>query len=123
MITKPPEADSRVSKRPVLPDVVLEHVEEYAFLSIQRRKLLFSDEITLDQLREHDERIAAHWDGLVLAVPHSVELAVGRLEEGDPWDAFAAALRSGCSRAASPGSHMGRASEYRSDHDLPSPCE
>jgi len=90
VIAKPPEADSRVSERPVLPDVVLEHLEEYAFLSIQRRKLLFSREVTLDQIHDHDGRIAAHWDGLVLAAPDSVELAVGRLEESDPWDVFAA---------------------------------
>lgn len=92
MITKSPEADSRLSERPVLPDVVLEHLEEFALLSIQRRKLLFSDEITLDQLADHDERIAAHWDGLVLAAPLSVELAVERLEEAEPWDAYAAAM-------------------------------
>jgi len=92
VIAKSPGADSRVSERPVLPDVVLEHLEEYAFLSIQRRKLLFSREVTLDQIHDHDARIEAHWDGLVLAVPDSVELATGRLDEGEPWDAFAAAM-------------------------------
>lgn len=77
--------------RPVLPDVVAEHLEELAFLSIQRRKLLFSSEIGQDQLAAHDERLAAHWDGLVVAGTAAVELALGRLEEPDPWEVHAAA--------------------------------
>jgi HEAT repeat protein len=91
MITKEPRAGAPVTKHPVVPDVVLEHLEEVAFLNIQRRKLLFSHEITLEELGEHDERIVAHWDGLVLAQPYCAEMAEERLEEFDPWEAFAAA--------------------------------
>jgi len=91
MITREPRAGVRVAEHPVVPDVVLEHLEEVAFLNIQRRKLLFSHEITLEELGEHDERIVAHWDGLVLAQPYCAEMAEERLEEFDPWEAFAAA--------------------------------
>jgi len=91
MITKETRVGGRVAEHPVVPDVVLEHLEEVAFLNIQRRKLLFSCEITLEELGEHDERIVAHWDGLVLARPYCAEMAEERLEEFDPWETFAAA--------------------------------
>lgn len=91
MITKETPAGGRVAEHPVVPDIVLEHLEEIAFLNIQRRKLLFSHEITLEALGEHDERIVAHWDGLVLAKPYCAEMAAERLEEFDPWETFAAA--------------------------------
>jgi hypothetical protein len=92
VVASPVEIDAASAERPVLPDVVLEHLEEYALLSIQRRKLLFSPEILPDQIRDHDERLAAHWDGLVVAEPHSIDLAAERLAADDPWDLFAAAL-------------------------------
>ncbi len=76
---------------PVIPDVLQEHLEEVAFLSIQARKLLFSPDITLAQFRGHGERIAAHWHGLQLGGEASVMLALDSLEAFDPWEAFAAA--------------------------------
>ena len=76
---------------PVIPDVLGEHLEEIAFLSIQRRKLLFSPESPLSQFLPHDARIAAHWDGLVLGGEASVEIALERLKEFDPWEVYAAA--------------------------------
>ena len=88
MSTTAHEIDTR---RPVLPDVLAEHLEELAFLSIQRRKLLFSHEITAADLAEHDERITAHWDGLALAGRPAVDLALERLAEPDPWEVHAAA--------------------------------
>ena len=79
-------------RAPVLPDVLQEHLEEVAFLSIQRRRLLFSPELSLLELGDHDERISAHWEGLVLGGPASVHLALERMEAFDPWES-AAALR------------------------------
>jgi len=75
---------------PILVDVVREHLDEVTFLSIQRRKLLFSPDVPLSALRRHDERISAHWDGLVVGLPVSLELAWERIAGEDPWDVFAA---------------------------------
>ena len=76
---------------PVIPDVLQEHLEEVAFLSIQRRKLLFSPDISLSQLLGHEGRVAAQWDGLVLGGVASVQMAVDQLEAFDPWETYAAA--------------------------------
>jgi len=75
---------------PILVDVVREHLDEVTFLSIQRRKLLFSPDVPLSALRRHDERIAAHRDGLAVGLPVSLEIAWERLAGDDPWDVFAA---------------------------------
>jgi uncharacterized protein (TIGR02270 family) len=83
-------ATGRAYSAPTLPDVILEHLEEFAFLSLQRRKLIFAPDVSLDQFQLHDERIAAHWDGLVVGRPTSIELAEEYLEGLDPWDVFAA---------------------------------
>lgn len=74
---------------PILADVVREHLDEMTFLSIQRRKLLFSTDVPVSALRRHDERIAAHMDGLVVGLPVSLELAWERVAGDDPWDVFA----------------------------------
>lgn len=72
--------------RPAIRDVLEEHLEEMAFLWIQRRKLLFSTDVPLRRLPGHDERIDAHCDGLVVGGRESVEVALKRLdEEEDPW--------------------------------------
>jgi uncharacterized protein (TIGR02270 family) len=76
---------------PPLEDILLEHLEELAFLAIQRRKLLFVHDVPLFDFSAHDERIAAHWDGLVIGGGTAVELARDRLAEPDPWDVYAAA--------------------------------
>jgi uncharacterized protein (TIGR02270 family) len=67
-----------------------QHLEELAFLNVQRRFLLFAPNVSIEGLAEHDERLAAHWDGLAVGGPASVELAFDRLNEFDPWDVFAA---------------------------------
>ena len=71
--------------RPALPDVVVEHLEEHGFLSLQRRKLLFADDFAARRLPVHEARIDAHWDGLVVNMPASAELAEESLESDDPW--------------------------------------
>lgn len=76
-------------RAPVIPDVLQEHLEEVAFLSIQRRKLVFSPEVSLHDFLPHDARILAHWDALVLGGPASVLIALERMEAFDPWEIYA----------------------------------
>ena len=60
-------------------------------LSIQRRKLLFDPDVSLREFLPHDERIAAHWDGLAVGAADSAAMAKNRIESPDPWDVYAAA--------------------------------
>jgi len=78
-------ATAATPARPALADVVAEHLEEHGFLSLQRRKLLFADDFPERRLPAHDERIAAHWDGLVVNAPAAGELAADTLDTDDPW--------------------------------------
>lgn len=78
-------ATAATPTRPALPDIVAEHLEEHGFLSLQRRKLLFADDYPLRRLPAHDERNAAHWDGLVVNATASAALAEETLETDDPW--------------------------------------
>jgi HEAT repeat protein len=71
--------------RPAVPDIVAEHLEEHAFLSLQRRKLLFSLDVPERRLALHDERIEAHWDALEVNRPDSGRIAAELLEAEDPW--------------------------------------
>ncbi|HEV2331446.1 MAG TPA: hypothetical protein VGY56_21900 [Verrucomicrobiae bacterium] len=84
--------ETTVPDRPAVPDVLHEHIHEIAYLSIQRRKLLFSQDIPLRRLRTHAGRIEAHLDGLRIGVPASVNIANGMLDGDDPWF-ISAALR------------------------------
>lgn len=70
--------------------MLVEHLEELAYLSIQRRKLLFSPEVPLRRLKLHDGRIEAHLDGLRTGGAASVAIAAQKLA-GDPWLVSAAA--------------------------------
>ncbi len=78
--------------RPAARDILEEHLEEMGFLWMQRRRLLFSPDVPLRRLPNHDERIEAHADGLTIGRATSVEVALERLEDENPWIA-AAALR------------------------------
>ena len=84
-------AGTRSPLRPVIPDVLAEHLEEHGFLCLQRRRLIFSTEFPLRRLPMHDERIAAHWDGLVIGAADSVKLALEKLEGEEPWEIATAA--------------------------------
>jgi hypothetical protein len=84
-------AGTAAADRPALPDVLEEHLEEVGYLSIQRRKLLFSPEVPLRRLRQHAERIEAHLDGLRIGGPSSVKPALAKLDGDDPWFVYAAA--------------------------------
>ena len=76
--------------RPVVPHVLLEHLEELAALLVQRRKLFFSPEVPLRRLKLHDDRIEAHLDGLRTGGSAAIKIAEDRLA-GDPWLVVAAA--------------------------------
>ncbi len=66
---------------PILPDVVEEHLEELGFLAIQRRKLIVSPDTSCRRLREHDDRIAAHRDGLTIAGAPGARIVKRALDE------------------------------------------
>jgi len=88
---KTPTLETTVWGCPAVPDVLQEHLEEIAYLSIQWRKLIFSPELPLRRLRAHTERIEAHRDGLRVGGAASVRIAQALLEGEDPWLGFAAA--------------------------------
>lgn len=76
-----------------VPDVVEEHLDELAFLFVQRRKIVFSPDSVAAQLAWHDERIAAHYDAARTNGDGTRRAATERLDEpGDPWDVFGALL-------------------------------
>jgi uncharacterized protein (TIGR02270 family) len=64
-------------------DVLDEHYETLEFLWAQRRNRLRSHDITVRDLIESDERIAANTDGLVLAGPDGIEVVAAGLTNGD----------------------------------------
>ncbi len=77
---------------PVVPDVLQEHLEELGFLSLQRRKLLFSRETNLRQLAQHDRRIDAHAAALAVQPEPAAAMAKERLAEAESaWDVMACA--------------------------------
>jgi HEAT repeat protein len=76
---------------PVLNDVVEEHLEEFSFLSIQRRKMLFSPDVGLRGVLGIDARLDAHHDAVRIAGSAGIDVAVERLDEIEPWHRYAAA--------------------------------
>lgn len=81
---------------PQLPDVLREHVEEFACLSLLRGLAQFDVQRTSTHLRQLESRLDAHWDGLAVGCPVSLEMAGQILSDGgDPWD-LATALRIWC---------------------------
>lgn len=81
---------------PPLEDVLREHVEEFAYLSLLRGLAQFDAQRTTAHLCQLDERLDAHWDGLAVGCPLSLEMAEQLLGDGgDPWD-LATALRLWC---------------------------
>jgi hypothetical protein len=77
--------ETTVPGRPAVPDVLHEHIEEIAYLSVQRRKMLFSPELPVRRLQNHSGRIEAHLDGLRVGGPASINIAQAKLDGEDPW--------------------------------------
>ena len=81
-----------VLRRPVVPVIVGQHIDELAVLSNTRRQLTRSAHVALRHLARLDERIAAHVDGAVIAGPFGINLARERLAGASPGHGFAAAV-------------------------------
>jgi len=85
----------RIYQRPApLQDVLEEYLEEGAFLYGRRRLCLTDAELDWDDLRQCEDRLEAHIQGLVLGGARSAALLKPKLtldEEGDPGEAFVAA--------------------------------
>jgi len=72
--------------------IVAQHAEETAFLWSHRCVLVHMPHIGLSQLAKHDDRLAAHIDGLRVAGDRGWELCEVQLEVGEPGEMFAAML-------------------------------
>ncbi|MGE5451955.1 MAG: TIGR02270 family protein [Acidobacteriota bacterium] len=79
------------SREPLL-TVVRQHAEESVGLRHVRSVLLRSPHAGLFALRRHDERIAAHLDGLAVAGPAGIEAAQAALDPPTAGGVFAAAV-------------------------------
>lgn len=77
---------------PVMLDIVEEHFDELDFLSEHREANVFTPDWDLAGLAAHEERCAAHLDGLRLAELHGTDLAMARLCGGEMAAALAATL-------------------------------
>lgn len=84
-----------------IPEVVDEHLEVLPLLLALREQFLCAGHVTARALRDHDERIDAHADGLVLAGADAREAIEAMLMGADPGAAAAAALV--CARAGDAG--------------------
>ncbi|SFM81022.1 TIGR02270 family protein [Variovorax sp. OV329] len=76
-----------------LPDIVMQHVEESASLCASRQFLVAAPHVRLHALHRHDERLAAHLDGVAVAGALGWSLCEQALDEGDASAAFVAAAR------------------------------
>jgi uncharacterized protein (TIGR02270 family) len=72
--------------------IVSQHVDEAASLRRQRTRLVRAPHIRLNLLRRHDERIAAHLDGVVVAGEAGRELARAAAAENGTGEVFTAAV-------------------------------
>ena len=86
----------------ILPRIVARHVEDAALLAHQRRALVLAPHVRLHHLRRHDDRLAAHLDGVSVAGPAGLAMCEAALAEpgyGEMFCATAAALAADAPRA------------------------
>jgi uncharacterized protein (TIGR02270 family) len=76
-----------------IPAVVAQHAEESAILRNTRSVLVAAPHVKLHSLRRHDDRIAAHLDGLAVAGEFGSKLCMTALETPGVGEVFAAAVR------------------------------
>jgi len=86
--------------RPPIESIVAQHAEEGAALRHSRSTLVRAPHITLRQLRRHDDRIAAHLDGLVVAGPYGLETCARAMEHPGTGEAFTLAFVATAARDA-----------------------
>lgn len=75
-----------------IPDLVEEHVEVLPLLFALREGFLRAEHVSARDLADHDERIDAHADGIVLAGDDAREALTAMLASDDPGAATAAAF-------------------------------
>ncbi len=76
-----------------MPVVVQQHAEDAAMLHNTRFFLEAAPHVTLPQLRRHDDRLAAHLDGLAVAGEYGSKLAMAALDRPGRGEAFTATVR------------------------------
>ncbi|MBC7851822.1 MAG: hypothetical protein IAF94_00155 [Pirellulaceae bacterium] len=75
----------------IIPEVLHAHLEEFQFLCEQFQHALRSPDYRRRDLEPLASRIAAHWDGIVVAGEAAVPLLEAGLAAEEPQGAFAAA--------------------------------
>jgi uncharacterized protein (TIGR02270 family) len=83
----------KTSSIPPIHDVVSQHADEAAALRQQRARLVGCPDIALPLLGRHDERIAAHLDGLAVAGEYGSHLAMALLDSPGIGETFVAGVR------------------------------
>jgi uncharacterized protein (TIGR02270 family) len=78
---------------PPLHGVVSQHADEAVVLRHQRARLVDSPDVGLLLLRRHDDRIAAHLDGLAVAGEYGANVAMAMLDSPGVAEAFVAGVR------------------------------
>src|SRR5688500_6119947 len=79
------EGECRMSAPwPVIEELVMRHADEAAFLWRQRLNLVDAPRLSLAGLAAHDERIAAHLDGLHVAGEAAAAPLEAQLEDSMP---------------------------------------
>ena len=76
----------------VLDDVVAQHAEEVVHLWLQRSALLNAPDVRLRFFNDHDERLSAHLEGLVLAGPTGWRHCEANLGSPNPGAMFGAVV-------------------------------
>jgi len=79
--------------RPIVPNVVLQHVEDAVCLRAVRSVLVRAPHVNLSALRRADDRLAAHLDGLALAGDEGMRLAMSTLASPGVGQIFVSAVR------------------------------
>jgi len=87
----PDSALPRLSAGPISA-IVQEHAEETASLREHRTHLVRAPQVDLPQLQRHDERLAAHIDGLAVAGAFGGTCCAEALDPSSPGTVFAAAV-------------------------------
>lgn len=83
---------------PVIASIVQQHVDDAAHLRLMRTRLVRAPHVSLRQLARHDERMAAHLDGIAVAGAYGGELVQAQLASpgrGELFTAVVLAIESG----------------------------
>lgn len=84
---------ARVQQRPIVPIVVMQHVEDAAVIHGTRSRFVTAPHLQLSHLRRADMRLAAHLHGLHVAGERAWELCASALETPTVGGVFVAGVR------------------------------